>query len=434
MAHYDVGASRRPWWALWAGDSALLLVSQAATTLIGTALVVVLARTLTRAELGAFGALLAISQALSLAFTLGVGTWLLREFAAAKGDRHGSSRNLIAGANRLIIPTSATAAAAAPLVALGAGLSVDLAITQGALIIYVAELANAGVYESWLRAERRVRNVALATAIEKVILLAVVVAVAVAGAGVLAVAAAHIAAGFARVVYSRYSCLKRMQREPTGAIPGRRWIVRQSAPFAVSAVGINLIPRLDVAIVMAVSAVAASEYVVSERIATLAYLAPTIASRALYPFLGGRATAGADRHAVRIMGVAGLVVSALGLLLAPMVVPALFGENYDGAVPVVQTMMLGVPFAYCTNALMAVTYSRGGESAAARTVVPLSLIGTGVVAIGALSHHAVGAAAGHAVRQVLVMAGFVTALRLQGKWVRASRRGNGAVVPQAFDE
>ena len=85
------------------------------------------------------------------------------------------------------------------------------------------------------------------------------------------------------------------------------------------------------------------------------------------------------RQMVLAMGLAGLIMAAIAISLAPVLVPAAFGEAYRDATLTLQIMFVSVPLIFATNALMVSLYSGGRERSVAKYTVIVSVAGTASV-------------------------------------------------------
>jgi O-antigen/teichoic acid export membrane protein len=187
-----------------------------------------------------------------------------------------------------------------------------------------------------------------------------------------------------------------------------RTTLRASMPFALNAASLNIIPRLDALILVTLSTTAAGYFALGDRILGPALMVPLVMGSALYPFLareGERSAAG-----WKILGVfvsAGSVLAVAGIALAPTLVPLIFGNAYDEAVTVVRVMLLAIPFAYGSNAMLAQLYTGGRERSILLVTVGMSALGTVAIVAGQLAVGATGAAGGYVLRQILFLAGLV---------------------------
>jgi O-antigen/teichoic acid export membrane protein len=85
-------------------------------------------------------------------------------------------------------------------------------------------------------------------------------------------------------------------------------------------------------------------------------------------------------------------------------VPLVFGDEYEEAVPVVQVMLLGIPFVYATGPLLVIAYSHRRERSLLIPVLGISVVGTLAIVLGQAAGGAVLAGAGVVVRFALLFA------------------------------
>jgi O-antigen/teichoic acid export membrane protein len=112
----------------------------------------------------------------------------------------------------------------------------------------------------------------------------------------------------------------------------------------------------------------------------------------------------ASLRAAALMGAVGLLLTVPAIILSPMLIPALFGDAYSGAVSVVQIMLIGVPMTYASAILMVGLFSLGRERTVIVALIPTLLLGSVVVVVGQLTVGVEGAAAGYAFRFALALA------------------------------
>jgi O-antigen/teichoic acid export membrane protein len=89
-------------------------------------------------------------------------------------------------------------------------------------------------------------------------------------------------------------------------------------------------------------------------------------------------------------------------VVAPFLVPLVFGSDYEEAIPVVQVMLLGIPFVYATAPLLVIAYSHRRERSLLLPVLGISVIGTLAIVVGQALGGAVAAGAGVVVRFALL--------------------------------
>lgn len=399
-----------------------------------TAIAILLARSLGPADWGLFSALLGLSLALSTFVELGLGTWLLRGLSALRSDEGVSEADYRQESARRLTGTFAANVVLGVLILACTVVAafvfrVDRTTLVGlvGLLAYTIFLTTSNCLETFFRAERRLSRVVAAVAIEKALLLALVVLVVVRGEDIWALGVAYAAAGTARLAFV---CAMLLAREHLAIVLPHSRDIRAIAfagiPFAINTVTLNVIPRFDTLIVATVSATAAGYFALGDRIVGPALVIPVVASAALYPFLARedhRSRAG-WKIAGGMFGI-GAVASLVGVLLAPLVVPFVFGDQYDDAVIVVQVMLLVLPFIYANSPLLAHVYTRGKERRVLALTAVSAVVGTGLILIGQIVIGPEGAAGGYVVRQAFFTASLSAVAFL-------ARRDGGA-ARDAFD-
>ncbi len=447
-------ASWVPWWAKhWARDSALLLISQASAVVATSLLAILIARSLGPSDWGVFSGFLGLTLALSVVANFGVGAWLLRELSALWADddisddsSRGSAARLVSGGVALNASLGGALVLATLVVVLAARLAVGTAVALLSLVIYAALIAAAGALEAYFRSRRELRVVLVAVLLEKVILLALVGVVVALGFGITGIAVMYATAGLARVGYYGAKLIVgdyiRLERPRPSSLT--RTAVR-SLPFALNAASLNLVPRFDTFILLAFSSTAAGYFATGDRILGPAVMIPWVMGTTLYPFLPKEdAGSRAGRQILLLFIVVGSIVAAMGVVLAPVLIPQIFGGSFDDAVPVVQVMLLAVPFIYASNALVPQLYTRKRERAVLVATLGTSVLGSLAIVVGQLLVGPVGAATGYVLRQVFFVVGLgaVMSLHSRGSGVRtgselatpAAAYANGDGRPQPAEE
>jgi len=407
------------WTRRWAGDTGLLLVSQAQVTIVTTLLAVVLARSLGPAEWGIFSTILNLSQGASLFVDIGLNNYLLREVSRVWARDDDTPRRELAMESarimRLCLPVNlflgSILVVAFGAGALALGLSLTLSGLVSALMAYVVLIALAAGLETTLRAQRRTGLILGGVLLDKVVLLAGVGVTLYADLGFVGLSVSHVLAGLCHVAFAYSFTLMRLPK-PSERPPVRESLamVRLSFPFAFNMAALNFIPRFDLTVVAAFSTVAASYYAIGERVLFAIIIVPTVAGMALYPFLAREKSA--TRSAIRvatIMALAGAAFAAAGAALAPILLPALFGSRYEESIRITQIMLIALPFMFASNALIPGLYTSGRERRLFAVTAPAAVLGTVGVLIGQMLFGVAGAAAAFVARQVLY-AGVLLAL------------------------
>ena len=395
-------------------DSGLMLFSQGALTAIATLVMILLARNLSTYQFGLFSSFLGLAQALSFVVDAGLTAWLIRECSRirisdiARERQDAEIAQLLGHALSIVLYMGIVAVAGSVTLGLALGLSPTLSLAQGAFMGYIAVLAAATSLEAHLRSERRLGLVLGAVLVEKISLLAFVGIVLALGGGLLVLGAVYVLAGLFRVSLDYHRSLR-----PLGTTPDdtrlllKPWdispILKVTAPFAFNSAAMTFLPRLDTAVVATVSVVGAGYYALGYQIVTTAQLVPAIASVTLLPLLtANRRAQGSQWKVFWAMTGIGVVAAAVAILLAPAVVPLLFGNHYRPAIGSIQVMMLAIPPIFASNAIVPFLYNRGHEFDIVRWVLPPSILGTVLVLLGEIAIGPTGASLGLMTRFILI--------------------------------
>jgi O-antigen/teichoic acid export membrane protein len=407
------------WTGAWLRDSGLMLFSQGALTATAILVTILLARNLSTYQFGLFSSFLGLAQALSFVVDAGLSTWLLRECSRIRaGDAYSDDQDaeigqLLGHALSIVLYMGIIAVVGSVTVGLALGLGPTLSFAQGAFMGYIAVLAAATAFEAHLRSERRLGQVLSAVLVEKASLLAFVGIVLALGGGLLAVGAVYVLAGVLRASLDYHRSLR-----PLGSARGdvrllvKPWavspILKVTAPFAFNSAALTFLPRLDTAVVATVSVIGASYFALGFQIVTTAALVPAIASITLLPLLtANRGTHESQWKVFWVMSGIGVVAAGVGIMLAPVVVPLLFGDHYRPAVGAIQVMMLAIPSIFACNAIMPFLYNHGHEHDVLRWVLLPSALGTGFVLLGEITVGPKGASLGLVARYLLITISFV---------------------------
>ena len=431
------------WLRVWAADSAALLFSQFAAVVATSALAILLARHLGPRNWGLFSGFLGLSLGLSIFVEFGLTQWLLRELArlwVPQGPKSVSSRDR-RRAGRLVVASLTVNAVLGLVMIVGAGVAAAIfrvgassAVLLVALVAYGALVAACFGLEAVFRARRKLSRVVAATLLEKVLLLLLVLASVLAGADLFAIGVAYLVAGVAHLAFDLV-CIVR-SGDLVFAAPSRRsarYVTRRSFPFALNRASLNVIPRLDTFILSALSPVAAGYFALGDRALGPVVIIPVVMSSALFPFLAREPSGSrAGWRIVALLAAAGSAIGAIGIVLAPRLVPAVFGSDYSHAIHTVQVMLLAIPFVFAANPLLAHVYTARLEHRRLGLGLGfVSFLGTGVVVAGQALVGSVGAAGGYVARQAAIIVLLALAGSARGS---ASRflRSPGPAREQAF--
>jgi O-antigen/teichoic acid export membrane protein len=412
------------WTRLWLADSAVLLASQALTVVATSTAAVLIARQLDPRDWGVFSGLLALSLALSVVIQFGTGTWLLRElsrlFAEPGSTGRSTARSLVNSALVLNAGLAATVLALGIAAALMRRLDPGVTLALGSLLLYSGLIASAYLMEAHLRANRRVGRVAVATLVEKFLLVALIGVVALSGGGVAAIGVAYVLAGLFRVAFVRRSVFA----GGSGATkPSRKEVARVfrgSLPFALTSSCLSVIPRLDTFLLLMLSATSAGYFALGDRLLGPAIVFPEVLSITLFPFFARKTGSLSPPWMLSslLAAVGGAVAVAL-IATAPTFVPALFGAEYREAVPAVRVFALALPVAFAIGPLRVYGFSRNQERRIVAVALVASLIGSVGIVTGQWAFGVVAAAGAYVIRYLVLLAGFVMIV------LRSSARDGG---------
>jgi O-antigen/teichoic acid export membrane protein len=424
--------SGSPWGRLWARDGATVAGTQFGSIAVTTLLAVVVARHLGPSDFGVFAGFLGLSQVLMLVAGLGVPTWLLRELTAALADGDPAAvertRRWMAAGIRLSAALTAAFTAAAVVVASLVSTGSDLVLALVGLMVYTGLLGVSAILEVHFRARRRLSRIVVATLVEKLSLVAMVVAAIAAGGELAGLAAAYACAGLLRIAIDLAGL--RGDGLATFLVPRRgdwRLVVRGSVPFGLASALPTAVARLDVFVIGLLSATTAGLYAIADRFLGVLLIVPAAFAGALYPHLAGRADPLKEswRAAARL-GAAGAALAAAGVALAGPAVELLFGEEYRGATGGVRIMLCAAPLMFASSVLMTGMFSGGSERRVLVVMVTCSLTGTGFIVAGRGLWGLEGATAGYVLRNLVMLA----ALAALSVALRCSAARPGAERPE----
>lgn len=400
-----------------------MLASQVSALVATTVLAILIARALGPSEYGTFAGIYSLAQAVTIAAELGIATWLLRELSALSAE-HGEEHEDHAGAaGHLLAPALALTQGVGLLLVVGTttavallGYSTQLVVCIGALTLYMCQVSIADIVESVFRARRAMRLLATAVIGEKLLLLILVITVVALDGGIVLLAAAYATAGLARITFDLVAVLvRRYARLVRPRLPRLGAVVRRSLPFWGASTVVPALVRLDIFFVGLFSTTSAAYYTVGDRWVTGLQVLSTTAGITLYPHLARRRdVARVTRRASLMLGAVGVVLTLVSVLIAPAVVPALFGERYSGAVPVVQVMVVAAPWIYGAYMYFVGLNSVRRERSVFVATLLGTVVGTGLVLVGMAAFGVIGAAVAYVVRFALTYAAVRGTARYHG--------------------
>jgi O-antigen/teichoic acid export membrane protein len=400
---------------MWARDGVVLLFSQFTAVLATTLLAILLTRNLGPSDWGIFSGFLALSLAFTTVVNFGASQWLMRELSRVWVDHDSSADEtrksvgeLIGGGLLLNTGLGISLIVGTVVSAKLLGLGFTLTIALLSLMAYAALSAISAGLEPFFRARRKLRFVVAGVLLEKILLVALVAVAIVAGWGVPGITVMYVAAGLVRVGFYGANLFPSRLIRFSLSIRSLRRAVHESMPFVLNGVALNIIPRLDTFILATLSATAAGYFAIGDRVVGPAVMIPWVMTSAVYPFLAReRGDSSAGKKLLALFAGVGTLLAICGVLLAPTMIPLLFGEAYEPAVAVTQIMILATPFIYGNNILLAQLYTSGRERSVLGATIGTSIFGTVAIVVGQLSLGPTGAAGGYVARQLLFLIGLI---------------------------
>jgi O-antigen/teichoic acid export membrane protein len=403
------------WTGTWARDGFVLLFSQFTAVLATTLLAILLTRSLGPSDWGIFSGFLGLSLAFSTVVNFGVSQWLMRELSRVWVDHDSSADEtrksvgeLIGGGLLLNTSLGVTLIAGTLVSATLLGLSFTLAVALISLMAYAALSGISAGFEPFFRARRKLRFVVAGVLLEKILLVALVAVAIAADWGVPGIAVMYVVAGLVRAGFYGANLFPSRLIHISLSIPSLGRAARESMPFVLNGVSLNIIPRLDTFILATLSATAAGYFAIGDRVVGPAVMIPWVMTSALYPFLAReRGDTSAGWKLLGLFAGVGTLLAVCGVLLAPTMIPLLFGEAYEPAVAVTQIMILATPFIYGNNLLLAQLYTSRRERSVLGATIGTSVFGTVAIVVGQLTLGPTGAASGYVIRQLLFLVGLI---------------------------
>jgi O-antigen/teichoic acid export membrane protein len=302
--------------------------------------------------------------------------------------------------------------------ALALRLDVGLFVAVVSLVAYGAVRSGSTSLEAYFRSRRMLRRVVAALLIEKGVLLLLIALVVGAGFGLVGVALAYPIAGLARVLVNAVNIIGRKEIIVSQTRLGDvRHVLSGSFPFALNRASLNVVPQLDTFVLAVFSPTGAGYFALGNRILGPIQIVPFVFSSTLYPFLARESKESrAGWTAVVLLGVGGLFVAGIGIAVAPFLVPYIFGSEYRNAVPVVQVMLVALPFIFAANSLLVHVYSSRREGRGLTVLLAaISVTGTVAIVTGQILIGPLAAAGGYVLRHALFTGTLAVAGSLPGR-------------------
>ena len=380
-------------------DFAYLLTGHGFVRLISFAATVYVTKALGPAEFGTLSLGLALAAVFAICANLGMDDLIVREVA-----RDPDAGAILLG-DALILKLLALTAGA-----LGT-LALSLARPQeGPLYLFLLLYATLFSYVLLVcaicrgRRQMALQSLLLGT---NVLLIAVTSATAAHLTG----RAATVAAGYALAATASlgigYALLRRLRAVPRLDWRPERWriVLRTALPFAMTLFGLLAFDRLAlVAVTVVQGHTAAGWFGAGYNVVLGLTTVPGLAVVAIFPVLSrtanerrgdGAATGLVAAPLILFAAGSGVVLAAALALLAPVVVPRVFGDAYLPSVAVLQAMAPGLPGLFLTLALTSVLEATDRQGAGAAAVGAALLIAVPVCVVATQRWGLVGAAAAY---------------------------------------
>jgi lipopolysaccharide exporter len=423
------------WTRAWLADSFVLGASQTLTIVATSAAAILIARHLDPSDWGVFGGFFALSVAMTIVIQFGMSAWLLRElsklFADDEPDAAAEATRLVGAALTVNFALTAPIVAGGLVVAHARGLDGEVTVALASLLAYAGLSSASIVIETDLRARRRVARVAAASILEKYVLVGLVVSIAMLGGGLAMIGLSYVAAGVVRLLFV---CVSVLPGRPNALeMPTRHLVVRvlrDSLPFALASSCVNVVPKLDTFVLLAFSATSAGYFALGDRVLGPALVFQDVLSATLFPFFAKALEHRAPWLLAALFAAVGACGGLALFVFAPALVPVVFGDKYEEAVPVVRIFALALPLVFAAGPLRVYAFSRQRERRVVVLVFVASVAGTIGIVTGQWAFGVVAAAVAWLMRQVL----FLAAMAIECANVDRSRTAAQPLDPAASVE
>ncbi len=332
-------------------NTAVLVGAHGVSVLTGLVTTIFLARVLGPAGYGVLGFGIALVSYLGLAVNLGMDVHAVREVAKSpESGRHIVNMVLT---NRLVVAT--VMIGAIYLLSPHLGWSADA--EKVVRIQVLGLIGTALLVDFYFQSRQRMEVLAVRQVVAALAAMVAVLAL-VRGAGDLEVAAAIPVAALvaSAVVLFAYFVFRGVA--PSGQRPreGRLGFIRRSAPLALISVLVTILVNLDIVILgYLVTEDRLGLYVAATRVLAVAVILPGLLHSVFYPALAEAMSDDARRSRLaedlsRVLAFFGCVIAGAGVILAPVVIPLLFGGAYDGSAGAMRILLVHAAFVFLTSA------------------------------------------------------------------------------------
>jgi O-antigen/teichoic acid export membrane protein len=399
-----------------------LFVGYGASQALTAIAYVLVARAVAPSAFGELAAYMGVAMLVVSIGDFGFTAWVVRELARSEShDVFGASldvRSAVAASTggAWVVATGALALlGAAPWYAVVFGLWIAFALMSSTLL-------------APLQASERMRQVATVAALERVVLVAVVL-VGVAGGA----PAASMAVGLAVGSFAGAATAAGLVHAPIRGIrfPGARNVLhalRASAGFAMSALALQA-QRVDAALVSFIaSPFDAGIYAAPARVTGVLSILPISFTTALFPMVAKEAgpiwTPMLRKLLLGVLGIAITVVVPL-FVFADVLAEVVLGTDYEESGDVLRVILVGIVIGSLNHPIATVYQARGLEYFVAKAVGAGTAVGLVVIALGAAMAGAEGAALGFVAHQIAVMAVLLVWPRMMGDEKLPTKGGAG---------
>jgi len=316
---------------------------------------VILAHSLSKQGLGDYALCFALAMLLASFSALGIAAAVVRE--SAKDSKQGS-KFVLAG-----FPTRLTASLVA--MCIGIGMAIGLPwrseLRYTAIIFSVTSVAIslAQLNEHLLILQERAAAATLCQVISRVVELALIAAVILSGFGVVAVSLCVMGARVGLCVVTARLVIRRIPA------PRRLFVVLSSIYY-----------RLDTVMLSALKGnVEVATYAIAISLVKIAAMFHNPLNKALFPFLTREhakdptTLVKAHNTSIKVLTAISLPGAVLGTVLAPVLIPAVYGAGYWGAAGGTQVLVWSLPVLYISMFTMTVLLVGGQQK-----LLPLSVL------------------------------------------------------------
>ncbi|WP_136585955.1 lipopolysaccharide biosynthesis protein [Microbacterium hydrothermale] len=373
-----------------------LFVARTCASLFQVLAILYLARLVGPSELGPVVAFVGVGAFLAAVSDLGIGTYLLKERAATP---HSPLIRPALKTNDVLTLALIVGGVASALVL---GLGTAEAILLG---VWIGLEKNTDTHLSIPTADGAVGVVSAINFVRRLVGLVLFVLLALAVAPVLAFCIAQLVGAVYGVSHA-HLVLRRSTHSVSGVSRPSRQALRGSFPFWVAVTSAQ-VRELDSAIVGAVAGPAAAGlYGAGARLSRPALLVASALATVLLPSAtkGGAAVARKAARGLYLLTLLGGVMGIIAALLAEPLLPLLLGDDFSGAIPATQVLLISMSVVALCSPLGGLIQARGGERYTAANGVIFAVVTVVGLTIGSSVAGPLGAAVGVSVSYAMKFA------------------------------